>query len=115
MQRLADVPIYWTDPLVRRAPSLQLTSDARPPVATMAQSTLEAIGIADGDPVVVGQSGGEARLSARRDDRVAHGVVVVPAAHPLTAGLPSMFGPVTVVRDPDAAMSAEADEGVAIS
>ena len=115
LQRLADVPIYWTDPLVRRAPSLQLTSDARPPVATMAQSTLEAIGIADGDPVVVGQSGGEARLSARRDDRVAHGVVVVPAAHPLTAGLPSMFGPVTVVRDPDAAMSAEADEGVAIS
>jgi NADH-quinone oxidoreductase subunit G len=115
LQRLADVPIYWTDPLVRRAPSLQLTSDARPPVATMAQSTLEALGIADGDPVVVTQSGGEARLPARRDDRLAHGVVLVPAAHPLTAELPSMFGPVMVARDPDAELAAEADEGVLLS
>jgi NADH-quinone oxidoreductase subunit G len=29
VQRIADVPIYFADPLVRRAPSLQKTRDAR--------------------------------------------------------------------------------------
>src|SRR4030095_14224840 len=32
-ERVADVPIYFADPLVRRAPSLQVTADARPPRA----------------------------------------------------------------------------------
>ena len=31
LERIADVPIYATDPIVRRAPALQLTADARPP------------------------------------------------------------------------------------
>ena len=34
-ERVADVPIYFADPLVRRAPSLQQTADARPPRARM--------------------------------------------------------------------------------
>ena len=33
LERIADVPIYATDALVRRAPALQLTADARAPVA----------------------------------------------------------------------------------
>ena len=41
------------------------------------------------------QDGGEATLVARRDDRVAPGVVLVSAAHASTAGLPMMFGPIT--------------------
>ena len=35
LERIADVPIYSADPLVRRAPSLQLTADARAPQASL--------------------------------------------------------------------------------
>ena len=40
LERVADVPIYFADPLVRRAPSLQQTADARPPRARMHALTL---------------------------------------------------------------------------
>src|SRR6266568_3020859 len=39
-ERVADVPIYAADPLVRRAPSLQKTRDATPPVARAHAATL---------------------------------------------------------------------------
>ena len=43
IQRIADVPIYFADPLVRRSPPLQKTRDARPPRAWMnAQAAGEA-------------------------------------------------------------------------
>ena len=35
LERVADVPIHFADPLVRRAPSLQQTADSRPPRARM--------------------------------------------------------------------------------
>src|SRR5262245_23883013 len=35
VQRIADVPIYFADPLVRRSPPLQKTRDAKPPRAWM--------------------------------------------------------------------------------
>ena len=37
LERIADVPIYAADALVRRAESLQLTADARAPVASLPQ------------------------------------------------------------------------------
>jgi NADH-quinone oxidoreductase subunit G len=109
LQRVADVPIYFADPLVRRARSLQLTSDARPPVARFSAATLADLGLADGDSVRLSQPGGEAVLVARRDDRVAPGVVQVSAAHPATANLPMMFGPITAEKAVAAADDA-ADE-----
>ncbi len=98
LQRLADVPIYFADPLVRRARSLQLTTDARPPAAVFSAATMASLAIAEGDRVRLTQSGGSAVLVARRDDRLAPGVVQVAAAHPSTAGLPSMFGPISVEK-----------------
>ena len=98
LQRLADVPIYFTDPLVRRARSLQMTVDARAPAAIFSAATMATLGIADGDRVRVTQAGGEAVLVARRDETLAPGVVLVSAAHPSTAGLPAMFGPVSVEK-----------------
>jgi hypothetical protein len=46
------------------------------------------------------QAGGCAVLVARREDRLAPGVVLVSAAHPSTAGLASMFGPISVEKLP---------------
>ena len=66
LERIADVPIYFADPLVRRAPSLQRTSDAKPPRARMAAATMQRLGIADGAMVKVRQGRGEAVLAASR-------------------------------------------------
>jgi NADH-quinone oxidoreductase subunit G len=110
LQRVADVPIYFTDPLVRRSPSLQATVDAKPPVARFAAATLLALGLADGDRVRLSQGGGEATLIARRDDRVAVGVVQVSAAHPSTAGLPWMFGEITAEKASTAGNDGGAEE-----
>ena len=96
--RLADVPIYWTDSLVRRAESLQLTADARPPVARVNPAIAERLGIADGDTVTVAMGAASVELPARIDPDLADRVVRVPAAHPLTAALGAVDGPVTVNR-----------------
>jgi len=110
LQRVADVPIYFADPLVRRSPSLQMTVDAKAPVAVFAGATMAALGIAEGDRVRLTQSGGEATLVARRDDRVAAGVVQVSAAHSSTAGLPMMFGEITAEKVPTADVDRGAEE-----
>ena len=100
VERLADVPIYFADPLVRRARSLQKTRDARAPVAAMNAQTAAALGLQAGDKVRVAQKWaegeGEATLDVVLDGGVADAVVRVAAAHPSTAGLAGMFGPVTV-------------------
>jgi len=100
LERLAEVPIYFADPLVRRAASLQKTRDARPPVAAMSSQTAAALGLQTGDKVRVAQKWaegeGEATLDVVLDDGVAAAVVRVAAAHASTAGLAGMFGPVTV-------------------
>jgi NADH-quinone oxidoreductase subunit G len=98
LERLADVPIYACDPIVRRAESLQKTRDARAPAARMHPDTLAALGLAAGDRVRVRQGGGEALVQAEADAGVAAGVVRLAAAHPATAGLASMFGAVRVEK-----------------
>ena len=96
LQRIADVPIYFSDPLVRRAPSLQKTRDARPPRAWMNARLMQKLGIADGQPVRVAQGEGEARLAAALDERLPDDCVRVAAAHAVTAGLGPMFGTLQV-------------------
>jgi len=98
IERVADVPIYFADPLVRSAPSLQRTADARPPRARMHRSLLETLGIAEGGQVKVRQGGGEAVLTAVVDAAVPPGVVRVAAAHPSTCGLEGLSGPITLEK-----------------
>jgi NADH-quinone oxidoreductase subunit G len=98
LERVADVPIYFADPLVRRAPSLQLTKDARPPKARMHRSLFDTLGLTDGGQVKVRQGQGEAILTALVDAAVPPGVVRIAAAHASTCGLEGLSGPVTVER-----------------
>jgi NADH-quinone oxidoreductase subunit G len=97
-ERVADVPIYFADPLSRRAPSLQQTADARPPRARMNLLTLQQIGVVEGAPVKVRQGHGEAVLTAVTDAAVPAGVVRIAAAHASTCGLEGLSGPITVER-----------------
>ena len=98
LERVADVPIYFADPLVRRAESLQMTADAKPPRARVHRSLLEKLGIADGAQVRVRQGRGEAVVAAVADAAVPPGVVRLAAAHPSTCGLEGLSGPVSVER-----------------
>jgi hypothetical protein len=79
LKRIADVPIYSADALVRRSPSLQKTSDARTPRCWMNAALLKSLEVAPGQPVLVRQGTGEARLEAALDDKLPEGCVRVAA------------------------------------
>ncbi len=98
LQRIADVPIYFTDSLVRRSEPLQKTADAKPPRARMNSKTLAGLGLADGDLVRVRQGNGLAELPATLDGRVPDQCVRIAAGHESTAGLGPMFGTLSVEK-----------------
>ncbi len=97
-QRIADVPIYATDSLVRRATSLQLTADAREPQVGLPAALWQALGLKDGDRVRVSQGDGSAELLAQQDASQAADTVRVAAGHPATAQLGALFGTVTIAK-----------------
>jgi NADH-quinone oxidoreductase subunit G len=98
LERIADVPIYAADALVRRAESLQLTADARAPVASLPSALFAELGLKAGDPVRVSQGEHVLIIAAVEDASLASGVVRVPAGHADTATLGAMFGAVGVAR-----------------
>jgi NADH-quinone oxidoreductase subunit G len=98
LQRVADVPIYFADPLVRRSPPLQRTKDAWAPKARMNAKLMARLGLSKEDSVLIRQEGGQARLKAALDDRVPDECIRVAAAHPSTASLGAMFGALEVEK-----------------
>ncbi|MDO5102248.1 MAG: NADH-quinone oxidoreductase subunit NuoG [Lautropia sp.] len=97
LQRLPSVPIYAVDPVVRRAVSLQKTADAKGAAAVRLNAdTIARLGLTGVGQVRVRQGAGEAVLPLVRDDRVAPAVAWVPAALPAVAGLPDLFGSITL-------------------
>ncbi|CAD5374466.1 NADH-quinone oxidoreductase [Rubrivivax sp. A210] len=98
LQRVADVPIYATDASVRRATSLQLTADARPPMVGLPSALWRQLGLQAGGRVRVGQGGAKLELPAREDISLADGSVRIAAGLAATAALGAMFGTVTVEK-----------------
>jgi NADH-quinone oxidoreductase subunit G len=98
IQRIADVPIYFADPLVRRSPPLQKTRDARPPRAWMNAALLQKLGLAPGQQARFRQGEGEAKLEVALDDSLPEGCVRIAAGHPSTAALGAMFGALGVEK-----------------
>ena len=98
VERLADVPIYFADALVRRAASLQMTNDAAVPQAHLPVALAAQLGVAAGDTVKVSQGSGSAVLVAAIDAGLAANTVRVAAAHAATASLGGMFGSITVEK-----------------
>jgi NADH-quinone oxidoreductase subunit G len=95
IQRIADVPIYFADPLARRSPPLQKTKDARPPRAWMNSRLMAKLGLAAGQPVLVNSA---LKLMAALDDKLPDECVRIAAAHPSTAAVGPMFGAVTLAK-----------------
>ena len=95
---MADVPIYASDALVRRAISLQLTADARGPLVGLPSALWQQLGLQAGAKVRVTQGEGSAVLAACEDSTLAAGTVRIAAGHQNTAALGAMFGSVQVER-----------------
>jgi NADH-quinone oxidoreductase subunit G len=98
LQRVAEVPIYCSDAVVRRAPPLQATHDALPPCAAMHADEISKLGLQAGEMVKVSQGEGSARLTIVADNKLPRGVLRVAAGHVMTAQLGPMFGTISVER-----------------
>jgi NADH-quinone oxidoreductase subunit G len=112
LERIADVPIYAADLLVRHASSLQLTADARAPMASLPSALWAELGLNFGDAVCVSQMSVQGKTSqvllpARLDSTLAANTVRVPAGHLSTADLGAMFGVVTVEKVPAAILEVQ--------
>jgi len=92
--RIGPVPMYSTDSVVRRSPSLQETDHARNDYVAVHPSTAEQAGVADGGQVVVRQGGVEQRVKLRLDEVVPPGAVWMPTATCLASRLGAAWGPI---------------------
>lgn len=98
-ERIADVPIYDADPLVRRAPSLHLTGAAKAALRVSLPAALfDRLGLKEGDAVRVRQGDASVTMPAVRDAKLHDAVVRVPAATPAAAELGSLFGDLLVEK-----------------
>jgi NADH-quinone oxidoreductase subunit G len=95
LERVAEVPIYQTDAVVRRSLSLQMTQDATLPVARMHSRLIAKLGLQENGRVSVRQTACALTLKVQRDDLLPDTCVRIPSGHPLTAGLGPMFGAIT--------------------
>jgi len=98
LERLTDVPVYFTDALARRSEPLQRTADANAPLVTLSSAVAESIGVASGERVKVTQGAGSAILVANVDRTLPSNAVRVAAGHPAVATLGAMFGSIQVEK-----------------
>ncbi|NGR07581.1 NADH-quinone oxidoreductase subunit G [bacterium SGD-2] len=98
LERVTDVPIYRTDPIVRRSQPLQETIASQSPRARMSAATLQQLGLESGDAVRITSAHGQVSLPAQLDDTVAAGCVRIAAAFPETLALGAAEAELTVER-----------------
>jgi NADH-quinone oxidoreductase subunit G len=84
-----DIPIYETDPIVRRAAALQSTADATVAMVHIDLKDLTSLGLSAGDKVRVSGQDGRVILPLKVDHRVPAGAVYIPGGCSETAPLGS--------------------------
>ncbi len=98
LERVSDVPIYSTDAIVRRAESLQKTTDAKAPSAYLSTAEFAKLAIKNGDYIKLTQENGSVILPATLDANLPANVVRVAAGLNATQSLGAMFGSIKVER-----------------
>ena len=96
MLRSGELPIYRTDPLVRRSEPLQKAIDGKQAYASLCTAEMKRLGVAAGDKLKVSQNGSSIELEARCDEGIPVGSVWVPAGLTETSDLGAVFAPVSV-------------------
>jgi NADH-quinone oxidoreductase subunit G len=109
-ERVADVPIYNGDAIVRRSPALQQTADARPPVVSVppglwaswmgeeGASSSQAQALPTSCEVRISQGGAPVVLHAQCDPTLNARTVRIPAGHSSTMGLGALFGSIQLEK-----------------
>ncbi len=99
LERIAEFPIYSTDPIVRRSPPLQKTGDAKAArVARLHPATFSAMGLVEGGQARIRQGEGEAVVTAVADAAVPEGCVRLARGIAETAALGDGEVAVGIVR-----------------
>ena len=99
LERVTDLPIYGVDAIVRRAPALQLTRDAKNAHRLgLNAKTFAELNLKDGDLVTIAQGGNTVQMPAMLESQLAAGCVRLSATTPTSAALGTMFGSITVNR-----------------
>lgn len=101
LQRIGEVPQNESDPIVRRAASLQKTKYNIRPMARMRAEQMAALGLVEDDIVLAKQDKGSAVLKVKLDNHVAMGCVRVAASHELTTSLGDLMGEITLEKTTD--------------
>ena len=97
IERIAPVPIYATDALVRRSKPLQATRDAEFAGVVLSPATIERLGLSADETAVVRQRGGSVVLNVVADRRVPDECAYLPSSIPAIAALDAGEGAVEFV------------------
>jgi NADH-quinone oxidoreductase subunit G len=98
LTRIADVPIYAVDPMVRRAAPLQATTDADLWQIRVNSSTAVKLGLADAIEAKLTQEGVAVVLPLLLDERLPDNAVYLPAGLSATVGLGGGFAAVDLTN-----------------
>ncbi len=98
LERVADVAIYRSDAIVRRAHALQLTKASELPAARVHPDTLAKLGIADSDDAKLRSATAEVVMTARADATVPMDCVRLPVGFESCAALGSVLSTLQMER-----------------
>lgn len=99
LQRVSDLPVYAADAIVRRAGSLQHTTDAWQPGIRISAVTADTLALNDSDMARLCETEGEViEAQIVIDNRVCDGGVWYPAGVPGSEKFSRLFGEVTLTK-----------------
>ena len=98
LERVLELPIYRTDPVVRRSEPLQASRSSAKPKVRMNAATLEKLGVQPGSQVRVSSGGAQIELPAMLDAEVADGVIRLATGFAETAALGASLDQFVVER-----------------
>ena len=98
LERIATLPMYAVDNIVRRADSLQLTPDGQVALLRLDPDDAAALSLAEGDRATVSEDGNSVTLEVVVDKRVVKGAAVAPQAIEATLALGAPNGSLQVKK-----------------
>jgi NADH-quinone oxidoreductase subunit G len=98
LERIAELPIYRSDAMVRRSAPLQASPASRAPTARMNASTLSHLGLTAGIRVRVTSPHGAVELETVQDDGLADSAVRIASGFAQTAALGAASGELKLER-----------------
>lgn len=96
LERVADVPIYHADSLVRRGHALSISTYGKQPRVRVSAATASGLGLSTGSQVRLSQGGYSAIATLMVDGTVADGAVRVPLATEVSAALGNATAPISL-------------------